>query len=98
MAGGTRSEFRKDFDYSRRFLDNLKWVVGQYLVGEAPWEKDAHENTDLVILGTGNADPLRSVHSLFVQPQQGNLPSNGIYPPHGHVWEASSRWRSRPRL
>lgn len=42
--------WRSDNVYARRFLPEMKRLVGQYLVIEAPFEEDAHRATDLLVL------------------------------------------------
>jgi len=42
--------WRDDYQWSRRFLPEMKRVVGEHLIGEAPVEEDAERNTDLVVL------------------------------------------------
>jgi len=43
-------EWQKDKKWSDRFLDEIKRILGHYLIGEPPQEEDAERNTDLVVL------------------------------------------------
>lgn len=45
-----RAEVQKDFDWQRPLLPMVKRILGNYLIDEAPWEEDAHHNTDLIVL------------------------------------------------
>lgn len=42
--------FRDDFDWQRRLIPQVKQVLAQYLIVEAPFEEDAEHNTDLTIV------------------------------------------------
>jgi hypothetical protein len=42
--------------YSKRFLKPMKRIVGEHLIGEAPYEDDTQRNTDLVVL---KVEPVR---------------------------------------
>ena len=43
-------EYEDDARWSRRFLPELKRLIGEHLVAEASWEEDAKHNTDLIVL------------------------------------------------
>lgn len=45
-----------DKKWSDRFLPQVKRVLGEYLIGEAPFEEDRDRNTDLIVL---RLDPVR---------------------------------------
>ncbi|MGB6771167.1 MAG: hypothetical protein WBF51_04100 [Candidatus Dormiibacterota bacterium] len=45
-----RAEVQMDFDWQRALLPMVKRIVGNYLIVEAPWDEDAHHNTDLIVL------------------------------------------------
>lgn len=45
-----RPEVQRDFDWQRCFIPELKRIVGEHLIGEAPAEEDAERNTDLIVL------------------------------------------------
>lgn len=42
--------FENDFGWQRKFLPDLKRIVGEHLVIEAPPEEDNYHNTDLIVL------------------------------------------------
>ena len=42
--------FDSDFSWQRRFIPEMKRIVGEHLIGEAPDEEDMQRNTDLVVL------------------------------------------------
>ena len=44
------SGFRRDFDWQLKFLDPIKLIVGPLLLEPAPFEIDAKEATDLLVL------------------------------------------------
>lgn len=41
---------QQDFQFGRRFLPEIKSIVGMHLIGEAPKEEDCVRNTDLIVL------------------------------------------------
>jgi len=43
-------DVRRDKDASDRYLPAIKGIVGQHLIGEAPYEEDAKRATDLIVL------------------------------------------------
>jgi len=45
-----RRDVAADFSWQRRLLPEVKAILGQYLIGEAPFEEDAQRNTDLIVL------------------------------------------------
>lgn len=42
--------FRDDFNWQRELIPQVKQVLAQYLIVEAPFEEDADHNTDLIVL------------------------------------------------
>lgn len=42
--------WRKDKQWSDRFLREIKGILGEHLIGEPPVEEDQERNTDLVVL------------------------------------------------
>lgn len=42
--------FRDDYDWQRGLIPQVKQVLAQYLIVEAPFEEDADRNTDLIVL------------------------------------------------
>lgn len=42
--------FDRDFDWQRQFIPEIKQVLADYLIAEAPDEEDQKHNTDLVVL------------------------------------------------
>lgn len=42
--------FESDFSWQRKFIPEIKRVLGEHLIGEAPAEEDMEHNTDLVVL------------------------------------------------
>lgn len=42
--------FRDDFDWQQRLIPQVKQVLAQHLIVEAPFEEDADRNTDLIVL------------------------------------------------
>jgi hypothetical protein len=42
--------FDRDFKWQRQFIPEMKRILAQYLIEEAPFEEDAHRNTDLLVL------------------------------------------------
>jgi hypothetical protein len=42
--------WKKDHAWSRRFLPEMKRIIGEYLIVEAPQEEDISHNTDLIVL------------------------------------------------
>lgn len=44
------SSFDKDFDWQRQFIPQIKMILAQHLIEEAPFEEDARHNTDLLVL------------------------------------------------
>lgn len=45
-----------DKRWADRFLPQIKRILGEYLIGEAPFQEDAQRNTDLIVL---RLDPVR---------------------------------------
>lgn len=45
-----RTEVARDFDWQRSLIPRVKQVLASYLITEAPFEEDAHHNTDLMVL------------------------------------------------
>lgn len=43
-------DVRRDKQASDRYLPTIKGIVGQHLIGEAPYEEDASRATDLIVL------------------------------------------------
>jgi hypothetical protein len=41
---------RTDFDWQRRFVPEIKRILGENLISEAPPEEDMHRNTDFIVL------------------------------------------------
>lgn len=41
---------RRDFEWQRRFIPEVKRILGEHLIEEAPFEEDAKRNTDLLVL------------------------------------------------
>ena len=44
------TEWKKDKEWSDRFLPAIKRILGEYLISEPPVEEDAERNTDLIVL------------------------------------------------
>lgn len=44
------NDWRQDQVWARRFVPEMKRIVGEQLVVEAPYEEDAERNTDLIVL------------------------------------------------
>lgn len=44
------SVYQADAAFSRRFAPQIKRILGEHLIIEAPPEEDAHHNTDLMVL------------------------------------------------
>jgi len=42
--------FEKDFDWQRQFIPQIKQILANYLIEEAPFEEDTRRNTDLLVL------------------------------------------------
>lgn len=42
--------FDQDFDWQRKLIPEVKRVLANYLIAEAPFEEDARHNTDLIVL------------------------------------------------
>jgi hypothetical protein len=42
--------YRDDYQYGRQFIPDIKKVLAEYLVKEAPEEEDQQRNTDLIVL------------------------------------------------
>lgn len=42
--------FERDFDWQRGLIPEVKRVLANYLIAEAPFEEDARHNTDLIVL------------------------------------------------
>lgn len=43
-------EWRKDFDFQRPFIPEMKRIIGEHLISEATAEEDQSHNTDLIVL------------------------------------------------
>ena len=50
MVSSTRRPWQPDHEWSRRFLPEIKRILGEHLIAEAPAEEDALRNTDLIVL------------------------------------------------
>ena len=50
------SDWQEDKRWSDRFLPEIKRILGEHLIGEAPVEEDQERNTDLIVL---HMEPLR---------------------------------------
>jgi hypothetical protein len=46
--------WEQDHEWGRRFLPEMKRIVGQYLIAEAPATDDQTRNTDLIVLNLSN--------------------------------------------
>jgi len=44
------SQWQIDKRWSDRFLPEIKRILGEYLIAEAPFDEDAEHNTDLIVL------------------------------------------------
>jgi len=44
------TEWKRDKQWSDRFLPEIKRILGEHLIGEPPQEEDAERNTDLIVL------------------------------------------------
>lgn len=44
------SSFDKDFDWQRGLIPDIKRVLANYLIAEAPADEDMRHNTDLIVL------------------------------------------------
>lgn len=42
--------FDRDFDWQRQFIPEIKRILANYLIDEAPAEEDMEHNTDLIVL------------------------------------------------
>ena len=42
------ADFKSDFEWQRRFLPEIKWILAQHLIVEAPFHEDTQHNTDLM--------------------------------------------------
>ena len=51
-----RAEMARDFDWQRGLIPEVKRVLANYLIGEAPAEEDMERNTDLIVI---RLDPVR---------------------------------------
>lgn len=49
MSVQMAAPWQNDMDWQRQYLFYMAAVCGGYLFREAPWEEDAHHNTDLVL-------------------------------------------------
>lgn len=45
----TPSTFRSQYDWSERYLETMKHIIGPHLLTKAPFEVDVKENADLVL-------------------------------------------------
>lgn len=45
-----RPDVDRDYQWQRRYIPELKRIVGEHLIGEAPAAEDAERNTDLIVL------------------------------------------------
>jgi len=52
LIGGEKklSNWQEDKKWSDKFINEIKSILGIYLIGEAPAEEDAERNTDLMVL------------------------------------------------
>lgn len=42
--------YERDRKWSDGFMPEIKAILGMHIIGEAPYEEDAHRNTDLIVL------------------------------------------------
>lgn len=42
--------YERDRKWSDAFMPEIKAILGMHIIGEAPYEEDAHRNTDLIVL------------------------------------------------
>jgi hypothetical protein len=49
-GGATVNGWEDDKHWSDRFIPEMKRILGEHLIGEAPVEEDRERNTDLVVL------------------------------------------------
>lgn len=42
--------WQRDKAWADRFMPEIKAILGMHIIGEAPYEEDAHRNTDLIVL------------------------------------------------
>lgn len=45
-----RPSIRKSYGWQRQFMPQVKRILGEQLIAEAPFEEDAERNTDLIVL------------------------------------------------
>ena len=50
MITTTRRPWQSDHEWSRRFLPEIKRILGEHLIAEAPAEEDTERATDLIVL------------------------------------------------
>jgi len=46
--------FERDYDWQRQFIPQIKQILANYLIEEAPFEEDTRRNTDLLVLEAKN--------------------------------------------
>jgi hypothetical protein len=46
--------FRHDMDWQRALIPEVKRIIANYLIDEAPDHEDMHRNTDLIVLGVAS--------------------------------------------
>lgn len=44
------SSYEQDFGWQRQFIPQIKRILANYLIDEAPFEEDTRRNTDLLVL------------------------------------------------
>lgn len=42
--------YERDRKWADSFMSEIKAILGMHIIGEAPFEEDAHRNTDLIVL------------------------------------------------
>lgn len=45
-----RPSVRRSFKWQQRFMPQVKRILGEHLIAEAPFEEDVDRNTDLIVL------------------------------------------------